>query len=290
MLAIAGAAPLAVVTDPGRPPNDRPREAGRTDETRAVYVPVSRSPKDPLDERLRRLTWPLARLERRTPGELGVAIAPLRGGRIRTFGRLQTGRAWSAIKVPLAAAYLDHRPDPGAAGRSRVAATIRRSDNDAARHLWGDLAGSVGGEGARLRIERMLRRAGDRRTVVSSYYGSTTWRLSDALRTYRALARGELLGPDATAYLLRLMRTLDPATRWGFARHSGAAKGGWGPDAAGRYLVEQVAIVRTDDGAYVVAVMVRTLRPREPGEDAFRIATRTIDRVAAVVTERVGGA
>ena len=234
--------------------------------------------------------------DRDTPGRYGVVIAPLAGGRPVAFGGLRSGQAWSAIKVPLAAAYLDWRRRiararhgssvlrPGERARLRVLLT--RSDNDAARALFRSMSAVEGQRGARLLMERMLRRAGDRRTRVASPFGTTHWRLDDAALFFAALGRGCLLTGVDTDTLLGLMRSVIPEQRWGIPAAAGsvpvAFKGGWGQDSRDRWLVEQFAIVGGGDSARVVGLMTQL---DEGGTTlaAFARATAAADRVARLV-------
>jgi beta-lactamase class A len=240
------------------------------------------------------------RLARAAEGaQVGVAVGRLRGGRIASYGSLPAMRAWSTIKVPLAAAVLDARRAgelPGgsvvsAAERTAIEAAITRSDNAAAGALWSELAGALGGAGAAAeRVERILTRAGDRGTEVPSEadprgyspYGRTDWSLAAAARFYRQLANGRLLAPADTTLLLGAMERVVAEQRWGVGAATwGLAplrfKGGWGPsDAdAGVYQMLQVGLVGSGRHGLVVAIAVEAT--------GFEQATAATSRAAAAL-------
>jgi hypothetical protein len=141
----------------------------------------------------------------------------------------------------------------GSADREEVEAVITRSDNDAALALFERL------EDGSAQVEAVLRRGGDRDTVVErepdprgwSSFGRTVWSLAAAATFLRALARGEVLGADETARVLDAMGRVVPEQRWGLGTLPGARfKGGWGPREDGGYEVVQVGIV----GGEVIAI------------------------------------
>jgi len=233
--------------------------------------------------------------------QVGVAIASVQGGPIRVSGTLHEGQAWSAIKVPLAAALLDARAkavgtaDGASTLTARERAWLRRaltrSDNKAASRLFWRLAGGhAHPERGRARLAAMLHRAGDRTTRVRVQFGTTVWRLEDAVRVYRQLAAGCLLGQRDTRYLLQMMRQVQRSERWGVPqvapRSSAIAfKGGWGPDSRNRWLVEQIAILGRESHAKVIAVMARSAHRARSLEDpsAFEAGIRLVERYAAPV-------
>ena len=236
-------------------------------------------------------------------GRLGAAVVPVAGGRPLVFGRLTQGRAWSAMKVPVAVAYLDFRRGSAALGaseRRELAATLVRSDNDAAKALYLRMGGE---RPARARVQAALVAAGDFHTRVNAHFGTSTWRLEDGLEYYRRLAAGCLLVPRDTAYLLGLMRRVVEVQRWGVPRAVGprvpvAFKGGWGPDARNRYLVEQFALVGRGPSAYLVGAMARPslnvafvgdARPYQAGTEMVERAVRLVKQVGARAAARRHG-
>jgi Beta-lactamase enzyme family len=175
---------------------------------------------------------------------VGWAIGPLGRSEVETHGELRSARAWSTMKVPIIVASITcERAD-----WHDIELTITRSDNDAARRIFEQLD-----DGA-ARVEAELRRAGDAHTTVErepdprgwSSPGRTIWTLEAAVRFYRALATGELLGRDDTNRILDAMGRIVAEQRWGLGTLPGARfKGGWGPSegANGGYEVVQVGIV-----------------------------------------------
>ncbi|HEV7846940.1 MAG TPA: serine hydrolase [Thermoleophilaceae bacterium] len=174
---------------------------------------------------------------------VGWAIGPLGPGEFETHGELRAARAWSTMKVPVIVAFITS----GREDRHAVELAITRSDNDAALRLWHAL------DDGPAEVEAVLRRAGDAETTVErepdprgwSPFGRTVWTLEAAASFYRALARGELLGPDDTRAVLDAMGRIVAEQRWGLGALPGARfKGGWGPSEApgGGYEVIQVAI------------------------------------------------
>ena len=228
------------------------------------------------------------------PAQVGLAAAPLGPGGIRSFGLLQTGHAWSSIKVPLVVTRL-HELSPSApnateSGLARAALTA--SDNDAAASLFhlieaerGDLAAASTG------IDSVLREAGDRTTTVAtappppgavSTYGQTQWSLKDSVAFFRSLARGCLLNENGTPYVLGLMEEVIPEQRWGLGEAAFPAawkvgmKGGWGPEgsATGPYLVRQSGTIENGSAGIAVAMMAQA------DSGSFEDGVEVVNRVA----------
>ncbi len=201
-----------------------------------------------------------------------------RGGDGVAAGGLQSGVAWSTIKVPLSMAALARDPSPQTRAYARSAITV--SDNSAAESLWAGLgsgtpaAGSVGG---------ILHQAGDRTTVVQAQrvrppytpFGQTVWTVQEQARLAAQLPclSG---GGDA----LPLMGAITPGQRWGLGRIPGAAfKGGWGPVGSG-YLVRQFGTLTTPDGkTRGVAIMVQA--------PTFDAGTADLTRIASWLAPRL---
>ena len=252
-----------------------------------------------------RLERALDDYDRRAGGDVGVAIASLRTGPVRTFGRLQQGAAWSAIKVPVVAAFLDRRRESERArngidtlseeDRTLVERTIRRSDNHAASVLHSALGDTAGERQAR--VQGLLREAGDHRTRVPpprnptalTFPGTTPWRLSDGLTFYRALARGCLLTRADTEFLFDHMRRIEKVD-WGVAKAYPkslrvASKSGWGPNRNLRWLMQQFAVVSEGDTSYVIGLMaqstVRSASPEDPS--SYNAGGRMVTDLAVLV-------
>jgi hypothetical protein len=174
---------------------------------------------------------------------VGWAIGALGGGPIESFGERRAARAWSTMKVPVIVACITS----GRTDWHAIEAAITRSDNDAALGLWAQLDDGCA------RVEAVLRRAGDAKTVLErepdprgwSPFGRTVWRLEAGATFYRALARGELLAAADTDRVLDAMARVVPEQRWGLGRVPDIRfKGGWGPseEPGGGYEVIQFGI------------------------------------------------
>lgn len=224
-----------------------------------------------------------------TPGQLGVAVAPLGGPeRIAVFGSLRAGHAWSTIKVPILVALM-REGALSSQERQAAAAALEASDNEAAASLFDRLERAHGGlAGASAAVQETLAAAGDSGTAVAtappppgafSTYGQTEWSLEGSTAFFRSLARGCLLSPAGTEYVLDLMRGVIPEQRWGLGEGgfdqswTVAMKGGWGPEASGGYLVRQSGVVQGGSAGVVVAMIVADDSLAAGAADLTRIAT-----------------
>ena len=74
-------------------------------------------------------------------------MAPLGAGPIRTFGSLQSGHAWSTIKVPILTTLMRNRDRRGLSAEEKRWAreALTASDNEAAAALFGQLEDSTAG-------------------------------------------------------------------------------------------------------------------------------------------------
>ncbi|POX99398.1 hypothetical protein C3469_17485 [Mycobacterium kansasii] len=191
------------------------------------------------------------------PGVIGLAVAAPGRTETYTLGRWSTGVAWSTIKVPLAIAALRH--DRSRAKDLAVKA-ITESDNVAAELLWLQLGDPP--DAAR-RVQTVLREAGDADTVVEprrlrpgfTAFGQTRWPLDR-----QAQFAAHLPGLADAVGVTDLMRQLCSDHRWGLADKGVAAKGGWGPDSDGDYLVRQFGLFPTESGYAGVALAARTAK------------------------------
>jgi hypothetical protein len=235
------------------------------------------------------------------PAQLGLALAPLGDGSVRSFGPLQTGHAWSTIKVPILVTRLRERQGQGLStseeGWARAALTA--SDNEAAAAIFGELEKAHGGlEGASLAVGETLRGAGDKSTAVAtapppsgavSTYGQTEWSLLASVEFFRALARGCSLDRADTERVLSLMEEVVPEQRWGLGEAGFtpswqvAIKGGWGPEgsASGPYLVRQSGIV-SDGGAGVAVAMMA-----QADSGSFDAGVEALNRVATWLADNL---
>jgi hypothetical protein len=226
-----------------------------------------------------------------TGGEIGVAMGPVGSDAVEQLGSLQTGAAWSTIKVPIAARVIEDAGGVAAlpvSTRDLVGRAITASDNAAAAELWSQLGSTHSGpSGASAAVGELLAASGDSRTTVStvgrdgfSPYGQTEWSLVAQEQFMSALAAG-CVAPAASGELRRLMEQVVPDQRWGLGSANAAAyfKGGWGPGTDGRYLVRQVGVVEQDGGAIAVALAAI------PSDGQFASGTATATRLAQWVVE-----
>ncbi|MDN5727579.1 MAG: hypothetical protein L0G99_16865, partial [Propionibacteriales bacterium] len=220
------------------------------------------------------LTGSFAALERRLHARLGLAIAPVGGGRAQRLGRVSGGPAWSTAKVPLARAALAGRPSDQT--RPLIRRALRNSDNAAAESLWSGLGSDRVAAG---QVTQVLRLAGDRRTTIPSrrardnfsIVGQTTWELTD-----QAAYGGTLACLPRTDPVRDDMRHVRADLQWGLGRLDAAEfKGGWGPGADGRYLVRQFGTVRLPDGG-MAAIAIAAI-----GTDgSYASGTAALDELA----------
>ena len=212
----------------------------------------------------------LQEFEDRYGDSAAVAVAGLDGADVSGTGDNRAPYAWSTAKLLLVAQTLQDAGGPSGLSdeqRSLISRSLSASDNEAAAELHRQLAATHGGlAGAADAMDGLLRKAGDRSTIVStvgrdtySTYGQTLWPVSEQARFMAAIARGCVLDADSTTFLRDQMGQVVTEQRWGIGEvGSSAFKGGWGPDPDGRYLVRQVGLVPAGDGApYAVAITAR---------------------------------
>ena len=206
------------------------------------------------------------------PGDLGIAVA---GGRQpRSFGS-SSGTAWSTIKVPLAIAAL--RKNSQTAEPLMVQA-IKESDNAAAERLWAMLGSPT--EAAQA-VQAVLAQGGDSSTIVQSErvrppftpFGQTDWPQQQQARF--AFALPCLDAPS----VIDQMRHLDSEQQWGLATDGAAAKGGWGPQPDGGYLVRQLAVLTNDAGTSGVALAAK------PADGRFETGTVMVNKLSEWVLQ-----
>jgi hypothetical protein len=206
--------------------------------------------------------------------ELGGRSGAVFGDPPIAVGTLQSGPAWSTIKVPLAIAALAQSPE------AEVERAITESDNDVALALWQQLGPP---EVAGAAVERVIAAAGDTETRVETEvvqppytsFGQTEWTLAAQQRFAAGLPALAEAEP-----VLELMRRIVPEQRWGFGAvtPNAAFKGGWGPDD--RHLVRQFAIL--DGLAAAIA--------NEPADGSYESGAANLTRIAAwVMSESLAG-
>lgn len=183
-------------------------------------------------------------------------------------GSLQSGPAWSTIKVPITLEVIDEAG--GTAGlssarQSEIAAALTASDNEAAAALFEGLVSRNGSIAAASEaVTQTMREAGDPETVVStqgrgtfSSYGQTEWTLPAQHAFMSGLVGGCVSTEDARSLVLGQMRSVTSDT-WGLGSVGAPAlwKGGWGPGLDGRYLVRQMGAVEISGVQHVVTLAV----------------------------------
>jgi Beta-lactamase enzyme family len=232
-----------------------------------------------------------ARLAAGLPGRVELAVAPVGAGTAVTLGGDMPAHGWSTTKVPVLTALLAARGESlSPQERSWAASAITASNNESILELFHDLERIEGGLiGASSYVQELLRRSGDEETTVATApppagavttFGQTKWKPSNAVKFFNALARGCLLSPQGTGYVLELMRHVEPSESWGlgsggFARI--AFKGGWGPESGGVYIVRQAGIVDVGSSR---AVTVAIIAFPPAGAGSFEVGTAMLTETA----------
>lgn len=227
------------------------------------------------------------------PGRAGIVVGGPGGGETASGGTLAAGPAWSTIKVPIAQRVLEDGGGPdgiGEAARSRIAAAITQSDNDAAAALFAGLEAGHGGlAGASEAVGQMLRAAGDGTTTIStrgrdgfSTYGQTEWSLAEQNRYMSALSGGCVGDRASRDFLLGQMAAVGGSDTFGLGSTGRPArwKGGWGPGTDGRYLVRQMGVLEAGGGPVVVSMAAI------PDDGSFESGQAMLNEIAARVVER----
>ncbi|APE36202.1 hypothetical protein BOX37_22295 [Nocardia mangyaensis] len=217
------------------------------------------------------------RLQSALPGQVGMALMPVGGGRMTIYGDWTSGIAWSTIKVPLAVAALRHEQNQSIFEMVRAAITV--SDNDAAYGLWTSLGD---GPAAAEAVQRVLDEAGGTTTgtavrhpeMNATSFGSTEWSLADQVRF-----ASRLPCLPHTEVVTALMGEIDPDQGWGLGLLDGTEfKGGWGPDDdTGVYTVRQFGLVPVGSGQLAVALAAQA------DSGAFEDTTALLDRMAVLL-------
>lgn len=220
-------------------------------------------------------------LEQSAKGELGLAIMPVGGQQLVGLGEWTTGPAWSTMKVPLVLAA--ERKNPGGQTYATSAA-ITASDNSAADSLWSSLGTP---REAAQSVQAVLREGGDSVTVVAekpkrseySSFGQSDWSLADQVRFAARLPC--IPGSDK---VVKLMGSVSANQQWGLGSVFEAAefKGGWGPDAAGAYLVRQFGLVPASGGSVAIALAA------QPDSGTFSDGMNLLDDMAGLISQHLG--
>ena len=234
-------------------------------------------------------------LEATLGGPVGVRVGPAGTTTSQALGSIRTGKAWSTIKLAIAARTLADVGGPTRLApeqRARITRAITASDNAAAAGLFQQLERAHGGlSGASAAIAAPLRAAGDSQTTIStrgvggfSTYGQTDWSLDRQHRFMSRLAAGCATDEISARYLLGLMGRVVPSQRWGIGSAKAASrfKGGWGPDQSGRYLVRQTGVLDLPGGQIVLTLAA------QPSDGQFATGQRVLSRVARFIADNAG--
>ena len=225
------------------------------------------------------------------PGPVELTVAPLGVGMHVDLGGDRPAHGWSTTKVAVLAALLQARQEElTPEERSWARSAITESSNESVLDLFHDLEQIEGGlVPASEYVQAMFRRSGDAETVVATAppppgavttFGQTEWRPSNAVKFFSALARGCLLQPAGTSYILTSMRHIESSESWGLGSvgfSSVAFKGGWGPESTGAYLVRQSGIIDVGT-ARAVAVAIVAFPPS--GDASFEMGTAMLTQTA----------
>jgi hypothetical protein len=222
-----------------------------------------------------------AHLQTELHAAAGIAVSAVGNGQApMALGDLQSGPAWSTIKVPLIIAAL-HKENPPRV-TDAMAAAITESDTAAAESIWATLGDPVT---AANKVDAVLRHAGDPTTVQSrrvrpefTAFGQTDWPLIDQVRFISSAVCDSTNAP-----IFALMGEVEPDQRWGIGTVGGARfKGGWGPSPTGSYLVRQVGVLAAPDGMIAVALAA------QPASGKFDDGTAALTEMANWLTAHLG--
>lgn len=168
--------------------------------------------------------------------------------------------------------------EPTALESQRLKAMITRSDNDAAGALWQGLS--------RARLDRVLREAGARDTVLGPdrYWGLTRTTARDQLALLAAVSRR----PQA----LTLMGQVVASQAWGVTAGAPRTvrvhlKNGWLPRSTHGWRVHSVGVVRGTGSAAAATDYRMALLSHDNASMAYGV--RTLEGVALAVHRRLSG-
>src|SRR5882757_57866 len=214
-----------------------------------------------------------AQLQAQLHAPVGIAVTAVGSNQPpMRLGDLQSGPAWSTIKVPLAIAALrqENSPTPTAA----MTAAITESDNAAAESIWAGLGDPVT---AAHDVEAVLQETGDPTTVEYrkvrpefTAFGQTDWSLEDQVKFLSSAVCDPRNDP-----IFALMGEVVSDQSWGIGTIPDSRfKGGWGPSPTGNYLVRQIGTLNTPTGTVAVAIAVA------PASGSFDEGTSDLTEVA----------
>ena len=209
-----------------------------------------------------------------------IAWAPLADpDDVTVEGSVSRSRAWSTSKVLVIAAYLDTvvDGDPDKIPRQErtwIRAALRESDEPSIIALRHEMRGT----GAAM--TRVLRSVGDTATdVPAAFEGQMQWSVREQVRFMAALGNGEVVSPEASAYLVREMQPI-AAQRWGLGTIGARAfKPGW---LNARTESRQMGLV----GDFAVAIITAdaTVGGQGAGDGAHAVQ---LNRLAQLLARRI---
>ena len=245
-----------------------------------TQAPASSSPPTITGTASSNLAADFATLQAQLHGPVGIAVTAVGAGQPPiTLGDLQSGPAWSTIKVPLVIAALREEQQPTVTDAMRAA--ITESDNAAAESIWASLGDPAT---AARKVDAVLRETGDPTTVQSqrvrqefSAFGQTEWPLADQVRFISVAVCDKTNAP-----VFALMGQVQTDQRWGLGALPGSRfKGGWGPSPTGSYLVRQMGVLVGPAGMIAVALAA------QPASGKFDDGVAALTEMATWLTEHL---
>jgi hypothetical protein len=256
----------------GRHLSSRPMSSPQSNHP-TTQAPASSSPPTITGTAPSNLAADFATLQTQLHAPVGIAVTAVGAGQPPiTMGDLQSGPAWSTIKVPLAIAAL-REEDPQTVTPA-MSAAITESDNAAAEAIWAGLGDPIT---AAHKLEAVLQEAGDPTPVEYrklrpefTAFGQTDWSLADQAKFVASAACD-----TRNASIFTLMGKVVPDQSWGIGTIADSRfKGGWGPSTTGNYLVRQIGTLSAPTGTVAVAMAVA------PASGSFADGTAELTDVA----------
>ena len=206
-------------------------------------------------------------------GRVAFAVLDL-DGRMRGWHVDEQHRSASVVKAMFLVAYLNRIAgrDLNRADRSLLGPMIMRSDNSTATRVR-----NIVGAGA---VAAVAKRAKMTRFVLKGRWGDTLITAADQARLF---ARIDLLVPERHRdYARRLLTSIIKQQRWGVPQALPPGwdvffKGGWRP-LGGRNLVNQSALIQSDDRRVAIAVLTDGNPSHGYGTETIRGVARRVFR------------
>jgi hypothetical protein len=233
-----------------------------------------------LRQRESALTARLAQIESGAV-DLGVAVLDRRTGSTYSYAATKQFRTASIVKVGILATLLLQANRAGraltSAEKALAATMIKNSDNDAASALWR----RTGGISATMSTFGLT----STRQGSDGDWGETMTTAEDQIRLLAQLADPAGAVPGGS-YVLDLMASVASDQDWGVsaAAHAGektALKNGWYP-VSGGWILNSVGRITDADSDLLIVVLSR-------GHSSYASGIRTVEQVAALIREAVGG-